>query len=174
MFDGHPHPQQCSGTLTFINHQYAIRRTRTGKIPGKGERLSFLSASNGGGRKVNAMTANSALTSDSKFRLIPQADGSFAPRTSNAFDLVSADDDGGLAHGSPQIDNLFATQTQVQDWEKFRIQETSPGEYTIQTVSGFFIAVKNDFTNISTRISFPDEAPSIGYTATFELIMIST
>ena len=172
MFDGHPHPQQCSGTLTFINHQYAIRRTRTGKIPGKGERLSFLSASNGGGRKVNAMTANSALTSDSKFRLIPQADGSFAPRTSNAFDLVSADDDGGLAHGSPQIDNLFATQTQVQDWEKFRIQETSRSE--IQTVRGFFIAVKNDFTNISTRISFPDEAPSIGYTAKFELIMTST
>ncbi|MBV8831772.1 MAG: hypothetical protein JO108_21390, partial [Acidobacteriaceae bacterium] len=73
---------------------------------------------------------------------------------------------------SPQIDNLFTTQTQVQDWEKFRIQETSRSE--IQTVRGFFIAVKNDFTNISTRISFPDEAPSIGYTAKFELIMTST
>jgi len=58
----------------------------------------------------------------------------------------------------------------VQDWEKFRINETSPGVFTIQTVSGFFVAVKNDLSNISTRISFPDEAPSIGYSAKFELI----
>ena len=75
-----------------------------------------------------------------------------------------------VGYGSPQIDNLFTTQTQVQDWEKFRINETSPGVFTIQTVSGFFVAIKNDLSNISTRISFPDEAPSIGYSAKFELI----
>jgi hypothetical protein len=116
------------------------------------------------------MTANSKLQPESKFRLRRQPDGSYALGTSNRFTVVSADNGGGLAHSSSQRDNLFTTQTHIQDWEKFRIVETSPGLYTIPTVSGFFVAVKNDFTNISTRISFPDEAPSIGYTAHFEFI----
>lgn len=156
-------------------HQYAIRPTGTGNIPGKGESLSYLTALGGGGRLLNAMTANSPLVDNSKFHLSKQPDGSFAFRTPNGFNVLTADDGGGLAHGTPQMDNLITTKTtlQIQDWEKFKIAETSPGEYTIQTVSGFFLGVKNDFTNISTRISFPDQAPSIGYTAKFELIMTS-
>ena len=154
-------------------HQYAIRPTGTGNIPGKGETLSYLTALNGGNRVLNAMTANSPLVDNSKFRLSKQPDGSFAFHTPNGFTLLTADNGGGLAHGTPQMDNLITTKAQVQDWEKFKIAEVSPGEYTIQTVSGFFIGVKNDFSNISTRISFPDQAPSIGYTAKFELIMTS-
>ena len=154
-------------------HQYAIRPTGTGNIPGKGQTLSYLTANNGGNRILNAMTANSPLVDNSKFRLVKQPDGSFAIRTPNGFTVVTADNGGGLAHGTPQMDNLITTKSIVQDWEKFRFAEVSPGEYTIQTISGFFIGVKNDFTNISTRISFPDQAPSIGYTATFELIMTS-
>ena len=50
------------------------------------------------------------------------------------------------------------------------------GTYTIQTVSGFYLAVNThvlQFTGgISTRISFPDAAPQIGYAAKFELMMI--
>jgi len=50
------------------------------------------------------------------------------------------------------------------------------GTYTIQTVSGFYLAVNTKVLQatggISTRISFPDAAPQIGYTAKFELIMI--
>jgi hypothetical protein len=141
-----------------------------GFIPRRVESISFLTAINGGHWIVDAMTANSELQPESKSRLRRQPDGSYALGTSNGFTVVSADNGGGLAHSSSQRDNLFTTQTHIQDWEKFRIVETSPGLYTIQTVSGFFVAVKNDFTNISTRISFPDEAPSIGYTAHFEFI----
>jgi hypothetical protein len=151
-----------TGDLTLGHlHQYAIRPI--------GTNVGFLTAINGGNRKVQAMTANSPLVDNSRFRLEKQADGTFAIGTPMPFHFVTADDGGGLAHGSPQIDNLITTQTQVKDWEKFRIQETSPGVFTIQTVSGFFIGVKNDLSNISTRISFPDEAPSIGYSAKFEL-----
>jgi hypothetical protein len=118
------------------------------------------------------MTADSQLVDNSSFQLRQQPDGSFALGTRlNPF-LVTADDGGGLAHGTPEIDNLITTKIQVKDWEKFRINETSPGEFTIQTFSGFFLGVKNDLINISTRISFPDQAPSIGYTAKFELIPI--
>ena len=115
----------------------------------------------------------SELVANAKFRLLKQPDGSYAIHTPNGFNVVTADNGGGLAHGTPQIDNLITTKAKVQDWEKFRFAEVSTGLYTIQTVSGFYIAVKNDFTNISTRISFPDEAPSIGYIAKFELIMTS-
>jgi hypothetical protein len=156
-------------------HLYAIRPAGTGNIPGQGERISFLTAINGGNRTVHAMTANSPLQPESHFRFLSLPDGSYAFGTSNGFTVVTADNGGGLAHGTPQMDNLITTKpvTQIQDWEKFKIVETSPGLYTIQTVSGFYVAVKNDFTNISTRISFPDQAPSIGYTAHFELLMIA-
>ena len=154
-------------------HQYAIRPVGTGNIPGKGESLRFLMAINGGNRIVGAMTFQSELVANAKFRLLKQPDGSYAIHTPNGFNVVTADNGGGLAHGTPQIDNLITTKANVQDWEKFRFAEVSTGLYTIQTVSGFYIAVKNDFTNISTRISFPDEAPSIGYIAKFELIMTS-
>jgi len=151
--------------------QYAIRPAGTGiNLPGLGIAISFLTALGGGNRLVHAMTANSHLQPESKFRLHRQPDGSFALQTSNGF-FVTADNGGGLAHGTPQMDNLITTKTHIQDWEKFKIVETSPGRYTIQTISGFFIGVKIDFTNISTRISFPDEASSIDYNAHFELIM---
>jgi hypothetical protein len=154
-------------------HQYAIRPAGTGNIPGKGESLSFLTAINGGNRVVHAMTAQSNLQPESRFHIQKQPDGTYALRTSNGFTVVTADNGGGLAHGTPQQDNLLTNQSHVEAWEKFRIVEVSTGLYTIQTVSGFYVAVKNDFTNISTRISVPDEAPSIGYTAKFELIMTS-
>jgi len=145
-------------------HIYAIRPI--------GVSLGFLTATNGGNRKRHAMTVGTPLVDDSKFNLIKQPDGSFAIGTRLDPYLVTADDGGGLAHGTSQMDNLITTQTEVKDWEKFKINETSPGEFTIQTVSGFFLGVKDDLSNISTRISFPDEAPSIHYTAKFELISI--
>jgi hypothetical protein len=151
--------------------QYAIRPAGTGNVPGQGEKVSFLTAVGGGNRIHGAMTANGPFQFESKFNLILQPDGSYAIRTSNGFTYVTADDGGGLAHGTPQMDNLITVKTEVQDWERFKIVERFPGLYTIQTVSGFFVAVKQDLSNISTRISFPDEAPSIGYTALFELML---
>ena len=146
--------------------KYAIRPTGTGPA----NSLRFLTANNGGGRTQHAITTSTEVLSDSIFVLVPQPDGSFAIKTPNLHNYVTADDGGGLAHGTPQMDNLITSKTVVQDWEKFRMHETGTGIYTIQTVSGFYIGVKNDFSNISTRISFPDQAPSIGYTAKFELL----
>jgi len=154
-------------------HQYAIRPAGTGFIPDRGESISFLTAINGGNRRVDAMTANSSLQPESRFTLKKQPDGTYALGTSNGFTVVSADNGGGLAHGTSDRDNLFTTEAHILDWEKFKIFETSPGLYTIQTVSGFYVAVKNDFTNISTRISFPHEAGSIGYTAHFEFVPVA-
>jgi hypothetical protein len=151
---------------------YVIRPAGTGNVPGHGEKVSFLTAINGGNRQVGALTFNGPLKPESHFNLIAQPDGSFAFKTSNGFTFITADDGGGLAHGTPQMDNLITTKSHVQDWEKFRIAEAAPGLYTVQTISGFFIGVKNDLTNISTRISFPDQAPSISYTAFFELMML--
>jgi hypothetical protein len=151
-----------TGDLNVGQHQYAIRPIGTD--------LGFLTAINGGNRKVHAMIAKSPLVDNSHFQLHQQPDGTFAIGTPLPLYFVTADDGGGLAHGSSELDNLFTTQTQVQAWETFRIHETSPGIFTIQTISGFFIGVKNDLSNISTQISFPDEAPSIGYSAKFELI----
>jgi len=75
---------------------------------------------------------------------------------------------GGLAGGL----NLQTDRTQVQAWEQFKIVEQSNCAYTIQTTSGFYLAVGGGGTKISTRISDPNAAPSIGYKAKFELIMI--
>jgi len=72
--------------------------------------------------------------------------------------------------------NLHTDATQIQAWEKFKIVDQGDGTYTIQTVSGFYLAVNTKVLQatggISTRISFPDAAPQIGYTAKFELMMI--
>jgi len=124
------------GDLGDPGFQYAIRPAGTGNVPGGGERVAFLTAVGGGNRRHHALTVNGPFQFESRFNLIRQPDQSYALRTSNGFTYVTDDDGGGLAHGTPQLDNLFTTQTQVQDWEKFKIVETSPGLYTIQTVSG--------------------------------------
>jgi hypothetical protein len=43
--------------------------------------------------------------------------------------------------------------------------------YTLQTVNNWYLGVDPRKGEISTRISDPDAAPSIGYTARFELVM---
>jgi len=149
-------------------YQYAIRPTGTGNIPGKGDFASFLTALGGGGQTRQAMTAYSGLQSGSKFKLIRQNDGSYALQTSNGINYLTAVGGGGLASG----DNLQTNRTQVQAWETFKIVEQPNCSYTIQTVSGFYIAVGPGSSTISTRISDPNAAPSIGYNAKFELIML--
>ncbi|SLM49183.1 conserved exported protein of unknown function [Nitrospira japonica] len=149
-------------------YQYAIRPTGTGMVPGKGDFVSYLTALGGGGRTSQAMTAFSGLQVGSRFKLIKQNDGTYALQTSSG-NYVTAVNGGGLASG----DNLHTDAHQVQAWEKFKIVEQPPNcSYTIQTVSGFYLAVGPGSSTISTRISDPNAAPSIGYNAKFELIMI--
>jgi hypothetical protein len=114
------------------------------------------------------MTAFSGLSDYSKFKLIRQGHGSYALQTSNRINSVTAVGGGGLA----SRDNLQTNRTQVQAWEQFKIVDQGNCTYTIQTVSGFYLAVGGGGTKISTRISDPNAAPSIGYNAKFELIML--
>ncbi len=153
-------------------YRYAIRPAGTG---GPGEVVNFLTAFGGGGlgtKQYPAMTHFRGLGTDSQFTLIRLNDGSYALQTSNGINYVTAVGGGGIANG----DNLHTDATQIQAWEKFKIVDQGDGTYTIQTVSGFYLAVNTNvlqFTGgISTRISFPDAAPQIGYTAKFELMMI--
>lgn len=149
-------------------YQYAIRPTGTGNIPGKGDFVSYLTAFNGGGMASQAMTAYSGLQAGSRFRLIRQGDGSYALQTSNGVNYLTAVGGGGIASG----DNLHTDARQVQAWEKFKIVEQPNCSYTVQTVSGFYLAVGPGSSSISTRISDPNAAPSIGYNAKFELVMV--
>lgn len=133
--------------------------------------INILTAIGGGGRTTQAMTAFSGLFDASKFKLIRQGNGSYALQTSNRVNYVTADGGGGIAHATATSDNLHTDATQVQSWEQFKIVEQPNCAYTIQTVSGFYLAVGPGGV-ISTRISDPNAAPSINYNAKFELIMI--
>lgn len=104
------------------------------------------------------------------FRLIRQADGSYALWVPGIRRYVTASGGGGYAsaHDTPDGATLPADRTQVQGWEKFRIAERGSCVYTIQTAKGWFVGLGTN--GISTRISDPGAAPSIGYNAEFELI----
>ncbi|HJT21148.1 MAG TPA: hypothetical protein VJ746_11795 [Nitrospira sp.] len=132
----------------------------------EGDSNSMLGAAYGGGQVKNAVIRGGHLDW-LLFRLIQQSDGSYAIQTSNHVNYVTAVGGGGLASG----DNVHTDATQVQAWEKFRIVDRGDCAYTIQTVSGWYLAVSGNGA-ISTRISDPNAAPSIGYTATFELMMV--
>ena len=141
---------------------------RDGKHSGKGDFVSFLTALGGSGLASQAMTAYSGLQSGSKFKLMRQSDGTYALQTSNGVNYVTAVGGGGVASGG----NLHTDARQVQAWEKFKLVEQPNCSYTIQTVSGFYLAVGPGSSTISTRISDPNAAPTIGYNAKFELIML--
>ena len=79
----------------------------------------------------------------------------------------TADNGGGIASGN----NLLTNQTHIQAWETFKIADQGDGAYTIQTISGSFLAVGPGGA-ISTRISDPNAAAQIGYNAKFELIPV--
>ena len=150
----------------------AIRPLGTGNVPGHGDTPRFLSAIDGGGRTTHTMTATGGFQETARFTLLRQRNGTFALLTSNGRNFVTAEGGGGLAHGTPQSDNVQTNRTVAQAWEQFKIEDQGTGTYTIQTVSGFYLAVGPGFDTFSTRISFPDEAPSIGYNAKFELLML--
>ena len=128
-----------------------------------------LSAPDGGAHIKQAVLFGGS-TIFTRFKFIQQTDGSYALQTPNRINYVTAENGGGLEHGTSERDNLTTDRTLVQAWEKFRIVDRGDCTYTIQTSSGYFIAVGGDFFHISTDISDPDAAPQIGYNARFELI----
>jgi hypothetical protein len=130
-----------------------------------------LSAPGGGGNDgaaaLGAPVITTGISSDGIFTPVwLPGDGAYALQTADGFNFVTAVDGGGLANG----DNLHTDATRVEAWEKFKIVDQGDATYTIQTVSGFFLGV--DGAAITTRVSSPDDAPQVGYTARFEFIMI--
>ena len=95
---------------------YAIRPTGTiQQISGE---IEFLTAIGGGGQTTNGITHFSGLGTESTFTLIRQNDyGTYALRTSNGSNVVTAVGGGGL---SPEEDNLHTDATRVRAWERFQ------------------------------------------------------
>jgi hypothetical protein len=150
---------------------YAIRPAGTGFVPGQGDNPRFISATDGGGRIKDAMTSSTSARGNEIFRVEKQPDGTYALRTRSG-NLVTAVGNGGIAHPTSTSDTLHTDATQIQAWERFNIEERSPGLYGIQTGSGFWIGIDPQFKTFSTRIDPPEDAGSIGYTALFEFMMI--
>ena len=130
-------------------HQYTLE-----KVLGE---EGTLNAVGGGGRSTASVDF---LYNDvsSVFTILRQGDGSYALRTSNGMNYLTAIQGGGLASG----DTLATDRTQLQAWEKFQIvDDTVEGRdcvYTIQTASGFFLGPGPWGVGISTRIRDPNAA----------------
>ena len=154
-------------------YYYAIRPVGINDAPAAKSAYVFLNALGEGGISGALAVALLDCGPTARFRLIRQANGSYAIQTPDGIHYVTADEGGGLAHGSPATGNLQTNRTVVQAWEQFKFLDQGNGLYTIQTVSGFYLGVALNLSNISTRISDPDAAPSIGYTARFELMVIN-
>ena len=65
--------------------------------------------------------------------------GTYALRTSNGINYVTALGGGGLVQSAATPDIFATDRTQVQAWEKFRIWDLGDCFYVIQTVSGGFL-----------------------------------
>ena len=127
-----------------------------------------LAATNGGGLVKNALVSG-GLPATARFKLDRQSDGSYSLQTSNRVNYITAILGGGLSSGTADWDNLVTDRTQVRAWETFRIVDQGNCTYTIQTTNGWYVATAPG-RPISTRISDPAAAPSIGYSASFELV----
>jgi hypothetical protein len=117
-----------------------------------------------------------------QFTLIQQDDGSYALQTSNGA-YVAARDGGGLDESDDLL--VVTNPPQGDTWEKFWITDQGNCTYTIRTSSGYYLAwnitpkpnhegwhinPNEDYAlKLSTDISDPAAAPSVGYSAYFVL-----
>ena len=102
---------------------------------------------------------------------VRQPDGSYAiDATTGDKHFFSARDGGGL---SPLHDPIEWRET-VRAGETWKLVDQGDCTYALQTSKGWHLGVKADepgnWTKITTRISEPNAAASIGYLAKFELI----
>jgi hypothetical protein len=128
---------------------------------------AFLTAGNGGGRTSEAILLASPRGSEPKFTLIRQSDGTYALRTANGRNYVTALGGGGQVqkYHSPDcgmfsaclggFSTVFHTDaTQIKGWEKFRVIDQGNCTYAIQTASGFFSGIykgSSGYTLLTTR-----------------------
>jgi hypothetical protein len=166
-------PQQC-GDLGSGYH-YSILMEAPGLAPKlvPSQELAAI-----GGRIKDGIYVETQGDPNAQFTLILQDDGSYALQTSNGINYVTAAGGGGWAHGTAESDTLHTDATRVGTWEKFRIIDQGNCTYTLQTNSGYYVGYNlndNDPSSpgkplsLSTRISDPAAAASIGYSAYFVL-----
>ncbi len=120
---------------------YAIHSAGAGGI---------LHALGGGGLTDGAITTGTIIDDAARFTLLRQADGSYALRTSNGVNYLTAVGGGGRA--AAQSGNLHTDATHVQAWEKFRLLDMGDCTYTLQTVGGGLVAISaGDTSYIATN-----------------------
>ncbi len=90
-----------------------------------------------GGPSPGAILSPPFNLNEERFTLIRQADGTYALRTSNGVNYVTAV--GGGGHGVAADSTFHTDATQVQAWEKFTILDQGNCSYTIQTANGSFV-----------------------------------
>jgi hypothetical protein len=118
-------------------------------------------------RPVGATTGSEAQ------RLVKQSDGSFGIRLVGSNKYWSARGGGGNAPGAGSDGYPIDYKDTVGSYEKFKIIDQGNCTYLIQTAKGWYFGMKSgswNWSSFSTRISDPPGAPSIGYTAYWELM----
>jgi hypothetical protein len=116
------------------------------------------------GSTNNAFYVDEGPDGNNQFTLVRQDDGSYSLLLHNGVNYVTAIDGGGLL----QSNDLATNRTLAQGWEKFRITDQGNCSYTIQTSSGYYLAYSlYGSVFLSTDISNPAAAPSVGYSAYF-------
>ena len=121
----------------------------------------FLVSKNAGGQTSQAILLDKPPYLDTRgipYKLIRQADGSYALRTANGVNFLTALGGGGEVASIPPYDchfyspcvvpyptDIFHTDaTQVQAWEKFRFIDQGNCSYAIQTAKGFYAGIYKD------------------------------
>lgn len=115
---------------------------------------SFLTARGGGGLTSGAISKGYPGEPDARFTLLRQDDGSYAFRTANGVNFLTALQGGGLVQKYVPPDcgwwgaciggftDIFHTDaTQIRGWEKFKVIDRGDCTYEIQTISGFDMGI---------------------------------
>lgn len=116
-------------------------------------------------RPVGTKGASGAIT------LARQSDGSYAVQVGAKY--WTAVKGGGNAPGKGSDGWPIDTADKVGAFERFKFLDQGNCTYAIQTAKGWHLGMKAgqwDWDLLSTRISDPNAAPSIGYVAYFELV----
>jgi hypothetical protein len=133
------------------NSTYMISWASTGDEYKYGRQIP-LQAYGGGGRVSGAMGPYDGGASHygTKFQLIRQSDGSYALRTENGINYVTAVDGGGQIVAP----TLQTDRTQVQAWEKFRIEILDDCAYSFQTSEGHWLGMTEGHLNTRSEHSW--------------------
>jgi len=146
----------------------------------------MLTAPDGGGRADDIAIVQGSWFGEpdnlqwSRFKLLRQADGTYAMQTSNGTNFVTALGGGGQVSVFEDCpfewsgaclsgeSGIFHTDaTKVLGWEKFRIIDQGNSKYAIQTVKGFFFGTYQT----SNGTFFTTDRSAVTDRETFEFVM---